>query len=152
MLQNEKKHLRLHQVKALAIVNSLTNEIIELFQLDDKQRAKKALCRYRKNRILDSVTRKDILSRDDYKCRLCGYAKDLIVHHITPKVMGGKSELENLLTVCNYCHKFLHYNPMFRHETRNNLSELTKLGMKNAVANGKQIGRPKRGIVKPIQP
>lgn len=55
------------------------------------------------------------LERDNYKCRKCGAGEDgiLHVHHIdgagkgTPKSERNDS-LENLITLCNFCHRELH--------------------------------------------
>jgi len=50
--------------------------------------------------------RYQVLKRDNSKCVMCGsLAKDeiLVIDHITPVVMGGKSNLENLQTLCRQC-------------------------------------------------
>jgi hypothetical protein len=50
-----------------------------------------------------------VRERDNYTCRLC--QKDLKdtpakldTHHIIPKKLGGKDEINNLLTLCHSCH------------------------------------------------
>ena len=47
------------------------------------------------------------LKDSGYKCELCGSAKNLQVHHITYEHIGDEP-LDDLLTVCNKCHKKLH--------------------------------------------
>lgn len=52
--------------------------------------------------------RKAALTRDGYKCRICGSAEKLCVHHIKKyKEFADKSEahqLKNLITLCSSCH------------------------------------------------
>lgn len=49
----------------------------------------------------------DVLKRDNYKCQICGRTqKDgvkLHVDHIIPIAKGGKTELDNLQTLCQDC-------------------------------------------------
>jgi len=86
-----------------------------------------------------------ILKRDNYSCRLCSSKDDVQVHHITPKVLGGRNTFDNMITLCYQCHHFIHHcNPMFKF--RNNCKshkELTKEGLKKARENGKKLGRKK---------
>lgn len=50
-----------------------------------------------------------VLTRDSYKCALCGRSPathvgvSLHIDHIVPFVKGGKTVLENLRTLCNEC-------------------------------------------------
>lgn len=51
-------------------------------------------------------TRYYVLSRDNYKCVLCGRgAKEaiLVVDHIIPVVRGGTNEVDNLRVLCREC-------------------------------------------------
>jgi hypothetical protein len=50
--------------------------------------------------------RKKILKRDDYKCHICGSEQNLEVHHMQALVYGGKSNEENLVTLCDECHRY----------------------------------------------
>lgn len=59
------------------------------------------------------VVREQILERDDYTCRTCGYSteaeqnseRDLHVDHIEPLAEGGHPfDEENLQTLCEACH------------------------------------------------
>lgn len=49
----------------------------------------------------------EILERDGYKCCICGAGKDdgaiLEVDHIVPVTKGGKTEKDNLQTLCHSC-------------------------------------------------
>lgn len=49
------------------------------------------------------------LDRDNYTCQCCGKKHTrLEVHHIIFRSQGGSDELDNLLTLCEKCHKALH--------------------------------------------
>ena len=49
------------------------------------------------------------LDRDNYTCQCCGKKHvRLEVHHIIFRSQGGSDELDNLLTLCEKCHKALH--------------------------------------------
>ena len=55
-------------------------------------------------------TRQYVLHRDGYTCQCCGvHAKDvkLHVHHIESRQTGGNAP-NNLITLCEHCHKALH--------------------------------------------
>ncbi len=61
--------------------------------------------------------RMEILKRDTFRCKVCGRRPDnyvdieLHVHHIRPVGEGGFTHEENLITLCDTCHKGLdpHY-------------------------------------------
>jgi hypothetical protein len=57
--------------------------------------------------------RKTILKRDGYKCVECDFTKNLTVHHITPKNIGGEDDAENLVTLCLWCHEKKHGRKIF---------------------------------------
>lgn len=47
--------------------------------------------------------------RDGYRCAQCGASDvELHVHHMTPLSQGGTSEIDNLITLCRYCHSPIH--------------------------------------------
>ena len=49
------------------------------------------------------------LDRDNYTCQCCGKKHTrLEVHHIIFRSLGGSDELDNLLTLCEKCHKAIH--------------------------------------------
>ena len=56
-----------------------------------------------------SSRREAILHRDNYTCQCCGKKNcRLEVHHIKFKRNGGTDDEENLLTLCEDCHKGVH--------------------------------------------
>jgi 5-methylcytosine-specific restriction endonuclease McrA len=57
-------------------------------------------------RISLPVTRRGVLSRDQYTCQYCGVIplrKDLTVDHILPRSRGGRTTWENVTTACKKC-------------------------------------------------
>ena len=57
-------------------------------------------------RQLGSKMRFLVLRRDENKCRICGKQDGLEVHHIQALYLGGKTQMKNLITLCNGCHKY----------------------------------------------
>ena len=56
-----------------------------------------------------SSRREAILHRDNYTCQCCGKKNcRLEVHHIKFKSQGGTDDEENLITLCEDCHKGVH--------------------------------------------
>jgi 5-methylcytosine-specific restriction endonuclease McrA len=51
---------------------------------------------------------KDVLQRDGWKCRSCGFRGNLNVHHVVFRSQQGPDEAWNLLTLCNACHSGVH--------------------------------------------
>lgn len=52
--------------------------------------------------------RKTVLKRDGYRCAQCGTAFNLQVHHIRYPGVWGEEREEDLITVCDQCHKKIH--------------------------------------------
>lgn len=54
-----------------------------------------------------SSIRFNVFLRDNFTCAYCGiqYAKKLTVDHIIPKVQGGKTTYENIVTCCEKCNQ-----------------------------------------------
>lgn len=50
-----------------------------------------------------------VLIRDNHICYRCGQkgGRNLTVHHIIPRSVGGTYEMENLITLCSPCHDFV---------------------------------------------
>lgn len=49
-----------------------------------------------------------VLQRDNFRCKFCGRDANqtvLEIDHITPVSKGGKTELENLITLCMDCNR-----------------------------------------------
>lgn len=65
------------------------------------------------DRVIPDQVRRQILQRDKYKCRNCGWShkdwnasdpRHLEAHHIKPHIKGGENTPDNLVTLCNICH------------------------------------------------
>lgn len=48
------------------------------------------------------------LLRDGYRCKHCGSAMHLEVHHIKYPEVWGEERLDDLITLCHDCHESLH--------------------------------------------
>ena len=57
--------------------------------------------------------RRNILDRDCWRCKACGKAGFLEVHHVKALDDGGTNEAGNLLTLCRGCHihEHRHHDP-----------------------------------------
>ena len=47
---------------------------------------------------------KKVLERDNWQCQKCGSLENLQVHHKIKRSQQGNDALENLVTLCAYCH------------------------------------------------
>ncbi len=55
--------------------------------------------------------REYIMERDNFTCQDCGkfgMLKGMAVHHIKPLYQGGDNNPDNLITLCNRCHRLKH--------------------------------------------
>ncbi|NP_001141933.1 uncharacterized protein LOC100274082 [Zea mays] len=57
----------------------------------------------KRRRVKQSLSRKNILYRDDFTCQYCSCGDDLTIDHVIPISRGGKWEWENLVTACARC-------------------------------------------------
>jgi hypothetical protein len=71
----------------------------------------------KQDRNISESIRREVLRRDEYTCRECGWnhtlwnssdPRFLEIHHIIPHVRGGESTQDNLETLCNVCHDVIH--------------------------------------------
>jgi len=71
--------------------------------------------------------RRAALDRDGWRCRKCGKAGQLEVHHEKALADGGSHDLGNLTTLCRGCHIALH-RPVrpFRDAWRDLIGELMR--------------------------
>ena len=53
-------------------------------------------------------TRRVVLQRDGHRCRACGQAHGLEVHHVVMRSLGGKDVASNLIALCRDCHASVH--------------------------------------------
>jgi 5-methylcytosine-specific restriction endonuclease McrA len=49
-----------------------------------------------------------VLTRDGWRCQVCGSYSNLQVHHIRRRSSLGNDEEENLITLCVSCHRVAH--------------------------------------------
>lgn len=57
-------------------------------------------------RVTLPVSRRGVLSRDQYTCQYCGttpHRSDLTIDHVMPRSRGGKTTWENVITACQKC-------------------------------------------------
>ena len=52
--------------------------------------------------------RQQILWRDGWRCQFCGARSNLEVHHQHFRGHSGDDAEENLITLCNLCHRVVH--------------------------------------------
>ena len=58
-------------------------------------------------------------NRDDYKCQCCKTKKSILnAHHIIYRSKGGADMLDNLITLCEDCHKKLHRGELQEFESK----------------------------------
>ena len=55
--------------------------------------------------------RQQVLERDAWRCQFCGGLSNLEVHHKTARSKLGDDSVDNLITLCDPCHKELHRAP-----------------------------------------
>ena len=71
----------------------------------EEERKKEAIKRERAK--MSASLRYDVMKRDNFRCTICGRSADdgvtLHVDHIKPVSKGGKTEMSNLRTLCDYC-------------------------------------------------
>ncbi|MCR2835254.1 HNH endonuclease [Parerythrobacter lacustris] len=73
---------------------------------------------YEHDRKIPDAVRVEVLERDQFACRVCGWTRDkahkddprrlLELHHIEEHVKGGSNKAPNLLTLCNVHHDDFH--------------------------------------------
>jgi 5-methylcytosine-specific restriction endonuclease McrA len=52
------------------------------------------------------LTRKNLLSRDNFTCQYCGTTEHaLTIDHIVPRSRGGKTEWTNVVAACGTCNR-----------------------------------------------
>ena len=82
------------------------NKVLEIYQKWQGNKKFRISSLIERSKMSDSI-RYDVLRRDNYKCRICGASAEdgakLHVDHIIPVSKGGKTELNNLQTLCERC-------------------------------------------------
>jgi 5-methylcytosine-specific restriction endonuclease McrA len=85
----------------------LRNGLAEMRRIRETQSTAKFLRQQERNRMNASI-RYQVLTRDDSRCQRCGATPQtdgviLHVDHIIPVSKGGRTELDNLQTLCERC-------------------------------------------------
>lgn len=57
---------------------------------------------------------KKVLERDGWRCQKCGSLENLQIHHKVKRSQQGNDSLENLVTLCTYCHMGEHGQLAYR--------------------------------------
>lgn len=83
-----------------------SEKINELYKIWKQKKNYQISFQFEKSKMNDGL-RYDVLKRDEFKCKICGIsAKEgakLHIDHIKPVSKGGKTELNNLQTLCERC-------------------------------------------------
>lgn len=83
-------------------------KIEEIYKLATDKKAKNNFMQEQRRLMSDNL-RFEVLRRDHYRCCLCGATKQdgvkLEVDHILPVAKGGRTELNNLQTLCERCNR-----------------------------------------------
>ena len=66
--------------------------------------------RLRLDPISYEALRQEVLRRDGWRCQSCGVMSTLEVHHKEFRSRSGDDSEENLITLCDDCHKLAHAN------------------------------------------
>jgi 5-methylcytosine-specific restriction endonuclease McrA len=65
------------------------------------KRTKEQLATYNRNKRL-------VYERDGWKCRHCNRREGLTPHHVVYQSRQGSDDLNNLMTLCLWCHNDIH--------------------------------------------
>lgn len=57
---------------------------------------------------IPNKVRRAIYEREGYACALCGDPRNLHIHHVVPRSVGGGNNPHNLIALCRYCHALAH--------------------------------------------
>jgi Holliday junction DNA helicase RuvB len=60
------------------------------------------------DRRVSPTMRRRVLARGKRRCRHCGSTHRLHIHHIIPWCEGGRTRMENLISLCRTCHALVH--------------------------------------------
>ena len=93
-----------------------------------------------------NVLRTAVFKRDNYSCKSCSGKDNLTVDHIVQLSCGGTNNLENLQTLCKYCHEKKDnrkiFNRSFNHDNNYGLrtnSDPKLIAIENAIKTGNKI-------------
>ncbi|XP_076898237.1 uncharacterized protein LOC143551760 [Bidens hawaiensis] len=57
----------------------------------------------KRRKIISTLSRKNILARDNFSCQYCSSSTNLTIDHVFPISRGGEWDWENLVTACLSC-------------------------------------------------
>lgn len=57
------------------------------------------------NSVVSDEIWAQLLERDEYRCLYCNSEEDLQPAHYDPRSLGGNDELDNIMLLCNTCHR-----------------------------------------------
>ncbi|XP_063946634.1 uncharacterized protein LOC108213744 isoform X2 [Daucus carota subsp. sativus] len=57
----------------------------------------------KRRRIRSTLSRKNVLARDNFTCQYCSSSENLTIDHVVPTARGGEWTWENLVTACSRC-------------------------------------------------
>lgn len=84
----------------------LIRDIMQILRNYNERRKYQKSMKYQRDKMTPGL-RYDIMKRDNYKCRICGITAregaKLHIDHIIPVSKGGKTEPDNLQTLCKTC-------------------------------------------------
>lgn len=93
-----------------------------------------------------SNTRIRVFARDNYTCKSCGRKDNLTVDHIVQLAHGGTNNLENLQTLCKYCHEKKDnrkiFNRSFNHDNNYGLHSIADpkiSAIENSIKTGSKM-------------
>ena len=100
------EYLDIHTEEELIINLRKQLEILNIRNTANRKNAYKINYNLERAKMTDSL-RYDVLKRDGFRCCLCGASASdgavLHVDHIKPVSKGGKTEYNNLQTLCDRC-------------------------------------------------
>ena len=53
-----------------------------------------------------SVSRREVLKRDQHRCQYCGSKRKLTLDHVLPQSRGGRHTWDNVVTACEPCNQY----------------------------------------------
>lgn len=62
---------------------------------------------------IPNALRKRVYRRDCFRCVLCDCDRTIQIHHCVPRGQGGTDSIQNLVTLCAYCHAHVHGHPLY---------------------------------------
>lgn len=113
MISKINSHIReIEFIKSILPIKELILETgkFDTTLLDHKDEAFNRHWGYQKGPAYGYKNNHDVtLNRDNYTCQCCKTKKGTLhVHHIVYRSNGGSDKMENLITLCEDCHKKLH--------------------------------------------